>query len=82
MHSLLGQSFLGETESVRKKKIGLVGRTIQTSSAGRVDDTTELLFAEMRPCSSGACVGTLEVDFCNLIPLLVGHVLKTRPGVL
>ena len=51
-------------------------RTEETGGARGVDDTTELLLAEDRPCSLGAGERALEVDFLDLVPLLVGHVLE------
>ena len=50
--------------------------TVEPCSTGSIYDATELLLAEDGPCSFGAGERALEVDFLDLVPLLVGHVLE------
>jgi hypothetical protein len=53
-----------------------VHHTVQSSSTGSIDNTAEFLFPEMGPSCLGARESAFQMDFHNLIPLLVGHVLK------
>jgi hypothetical protein len=69
----LGEADLGEFGS---RVIALAKASKQTSSGGSVDDTTELLFSHVWPCSSCALVGALDMNCEDQIPVLVGHVLE------
>ncbi len=50
---------------------------IDSCSTGRVDDASKLLFPEDRPSGLGTGECPLKVDFHDLIPLLVCHILET-----
>ena len=52
--------------------------TIDTSSAGGIDDSAKLLFPEDWPCGFGACICALQMNLHDLVPFLVWHVLETR----
>lgn len=61
---------------IHTRVVSLTEATEQTSSRSSVNDTTELLFAEMRPGSSSTLISTIGVDLGNQIPVLVLHILK------
>lgn len=55
--------------------------TVQTSSAGSVHNTAELLLAEVWPRCLGASECALEMDKLHLVPFIVGHVLEAVQSV-
>lgn len=56
--------------------VSLAKATEQTCSRSRVDNTTILLFPEVRPSSLCALVSAIGVHFVDKVPVLVLHVLK------
>lgn len=75
--TLLGQS-LGEANhgQLGGRVVGLAKVAEQTGSGGGVDDTTELLFPEVRPGGAGALVGASDMDLHDQVPVLILHVLQ------
>ena len=75
--ALLGKS-LRETPETELSGgiVSLSERTVDTTGAASVDDSTILLFSHDVPCSSGNRVGTLEVDLHDQIPIEFSHLLE------
>jgi hypothetical protein len=73
---LLGQSFLEHTYAPSNFETARKIRTIQSSGASSVENASKLLLAEVGPRSLGAGKRGFQMDFHDLVPFLVGHILE------
>lgn len=63
---------------LRGTVVRLAKVAVQAGGAGGVDDTPELLLAEVWPGGFGARECAFEVHLRDLVPFFIGHILETK----
>ena len=75
--TLLGKGLCEANQGeLGSRVVGLAKVAIKTSSRAGVDDSSELLFPEVRPCGKSALVCTSDVNLGEKIPIPIGQVLE------